>query len=67
MHTTRWSKSDGGEIFYDISYMWILKSNDTNDPYLQNKETHRLRKWTYGCQEKEMIRGIGCTCTHYYI
>ena len=28
---TEWSKSDRGEISYDISYMWNLKRNDTNE------------------------------------
>ena len=29
---TEWSKSDReGEILYNISYMWNLKRNDTNE------------------------------------
>ena len=28
---TEWSKSDKGEIAYDIPYMWNLKRNDTNE------------------------------------
>ena len=34
---------------YDISYMWNLKRNDTNELLTKQKETHRLREWTYGC------------------
>ena len=28
---TEWSKSDRGEILYDIPYMWNLKRHDTNE------------------------------------
>ena len=28
---TEWSKSDRGEISYDIPYMWNLKRNDTSE------------------------------------
>ena len=49
---TEWSKSDrGGEISYDIPYMWNLKRNDTIE-LTKQKETHRLREQTYGCQAK---------------
>ena len=44
------TKSDReGEISYDIPYMWNLKRNDTNE-LIKQKETHRLRKQTYGCR-----------------
>ena len=42
------------EILYDIPYMWNLKRNDTNE-LTRQKETHRLRKQTYGCQGGEGI------------
>ena len=29
---------------YDISYMWNLKRNDTNELLTKQKETHRLRE-----------------------
>ena len=32
-----------------IPYMWTLKRNDTNE-LTKQKETHRLREQTYGCQ-----------------
>ena len=41
---TEGNKSDrGGEI------LWNLKRNDTNE-LTKQKETHRLREWTYGCR-----------------
>ena len=38
--------------------MWSLKSNDANE-LTEQKETHRLRKWTYGCQEEGIVRECG--------
>ena len=44
-----WSQSDReGEISCDIPYTWNLKRNGTNE-LPEQKETHRLREWTYGC------------------
>ena len=44
---TEWSKSDReGEILYNVPYMWNVK--EMIQMNLQ-KETHRLRKQTYGC------------------
>ena len=44
-----------GEISCDITYMWNLRRNDTNE-LTKQKQTHRLRKKkTYGCQGE----GIG--------
>ena len=43
---TEWSKSDKGQISYDITYMWILKNKkkkDTNELTKQEK-TDRHRK-----------------------
>ena len=45
---TEWNKSDKGEISYGIPYMWNIKGNYTNE-LTKEKETHRLRKETYGC------------------
>ena len=46
---TEWSKSDRErEILYDITYMRNLKRNDTNELIYKQKQTHRLRKETYG-------------------
>ena len=36
-------------ISYDISCMWNVKRNDTNE-LTKQKETHRLREGTYSCQ-----------------
>ena len=44
---------------YDISYMWNLKRNDTNELIIKQKETHRLRKRTYGCQAEGIIGDFG--------
>ena len=53
-----WSKSDReGEISYDIPYMWNLKRNDVNE-LAKQKETHRLREWTYGSQREGWKEGI---------
>ena len=43
--------------YHVISYMWNLKENSntvTQWAYLQNKETHRHRKHTYGYQRGDM-------------
>ena len=48
-----------------IPYMWNLKRNDTNK-LTKQKETHRLRKLSYDCQE-EVIENWGFSCTHCYI
>ena len=43
------NKSDREEeIAYDIPYMWNLIRKDSNE-LIKQKETHRLRKQTYGC------------------
>ena len=43
------SEDRKGEILYDIPYMGNLKINDINE-LTKQKETHRLREQTYGCQ-----------------
>ena len=55
---TEWSKSDReGEILCDISYVWNLKRNDTNE-FTYKRETHRLREWAHGCQGEGWVEGI---------
>ena len=42
---------------YDITYMWNLKY-DTNELFTKEKQTHRHRKQTSGCQKgKEVGEG----------
>ena len=69
------SKSDrGGEISYDIPYMWTLKRNDINELKKQ-KQTHRLQEQADGCcwglgaenGEKGQLGNLGWTCTDDYI
>ena len=43
---------------HDIPYMWNLKRKDTNE-LTKQKETHRLRKQTYGCRGKGTVREFG--------
>ena len=38
--------------------MWNLKRNDTNE-LTKQKETHRLRKRTHGCQEEGIVKDFG--------
>ena len=53
---TKWSKSDRGEILYDIPYMWNLKKVQMN-LLTKLKETHRFRKqtWLPGGRDSEGI------------
>ena len=46
------------EISYDTPCMQNLKRNDTNNSLTKHKQTHRLRKQTYGYQRSKMGRGI---------
>ena len=42
---TEYIKSDRErQISYNISYMWNLKKNDTNELIYKKKEAHRHRK-----------------------
>ena len=40
---------------YDITYMWDLKY-DTNELFTKQKQTHRLREHSYGCQRDKNRR-----------
>ena len=45
-----WNKSHRErEISHNITYMWNLKGNDTNE-LTKQKQTNRLREWSCGCQ-----------------
>ena len=56
---TEWSKLDReGKILYYIPYMWNQKRNNRNE-LTKQKETHRLRKQTYGCRGEESVRDFG--------
>ena len=53
---TKWSKSGReGQLSWDITYMWNLKS-DTVILFTKQKLTHRHRKQTYGYQRR---KGVG--------
>ena len=54
-----------GEIAYDISYSSSLKRNNTNE-LIKQKETHKVRKQTHGCQGEGMVRTLARSCTHCY-
>ena len=47
---TKWSKSDRErQISHDISYMQNLKNRMIQmNLFTKQKQTHRLREWTYG-------------------
>ena len=47
---TKWRKSERErQILYDITYMWDLKYN-RNEHTRKQKQTHKHREQTYGCQ-----------------
>ena len=50
---TKWSKTDRErQTSYDIAYIWNLKKKKKIQMNLLTiqKQTHRLREWTYGYQ-----------------
>ena len=47
---TKWCKSDRERQIYDITYMWNLIKNNTNDLFTKQKQTHRSQNHTYGYQ-----------------
>ena len=44
------SQTEKKQILYDITYMWNLKKNDTNELIYKTDIDHRCRKQTYGYQ-----------------
>ena len=44
---------------YDIPYIRNLKEIMQMNLFTKQKETHRLRKWTYGCQGERIVREFG--------
>ena len=50
-------KSNRGEIFYEIPYMWNLQRSDINELTTQ-KQIYRLGEQTYGCQSEGVGEGI---------
>ena len=50
---TKWSKSDRERQLLYIAYMWNLKIMIQMNLFTKQKQTHRLRKWTYGYQRGE--------------
>ena len=52
------------QIPYDIIYMWNLKY-DTNLP-MKQKQAHRHRKQTCGCQEGRWIGSLRLADANYY-
>ena len=45
--------------------MWSLKRNNTNE-LIKQKETHRVRKQTHGCQGDGIVRTLARSRTHCY-
>ena len=55
---TEWNKSDRGEISYDISYMWNLQRNHTNEIICKTEmdsQTLRMSLWLPGGRMGEGI------------
>lgn len=60
-------KDRKAETLYDTPYMWYLKRHNTIEPYLQNRETCRLREQTYGCWWGEGIKKCFRKSTYIYM
>ena len=57
-YRTKWSKSDRErQMSYDITYMWNLKKNDTNELIYKTETDSQLRKQTYGYQRGKWGEG----------
>ena len=69
---TKWNKSDRErQISYDITYI-NLEKNDAKNLLTKQKQTHILRKQTYGYQrgkgvEERLISSLGLADTDCYI
>lgn len=64
---TEWSKSNTGEIMYDISYIWdFLKKLIQMNLLTNRKRLTDLKKWTDGCGEGQS-GPLGRSWTHCYI
>ena len=46
------------QISYDVPYTWNIKRNDANE-LTKQKEKHRRRERTYGCQGEGVVREFG--------
>ena len=56
---TKWSKVDRErQISHDITYMWNLKKMIQMNLFTKYKQTHRLRKQSYGYQRGKEGGGI---------
>ena len=45
------------QVSYDIVYMWNLKKKIQMNLFTKQKQTHRHRKQTYGCQRGKVGKG----------
>ena len=52
---TKWTKSDRErQISYDITYMWNLKKNNTNELIYKTETDSQTSKQTYGYQRENV-------------
>ena len=42
------------QMSHDITYMWNLKTKDTNELIAERKQTHRFCEQTYGYQRRQV-------------
>ena len=54
-----WDQCHEIVIKYDIPYTKNLKRNVQMNLFTKQRQTHRLRTWTYGCQREEREREFG--------
>ena len=70
MDATRDYHMKSDREIHDITYMWILKYG-TNEPISKQKQTHRHREQTCGCQGSRGLGGMdwssGLVDANYYI
>ena len=55
---TEWSKSDRERQISFITYTCNLKIMIQMNLFTKQKQTHRLREWTYGYQGDRWERGV---------